>query len=110
MLPLETIEHSFGVPVDSGEPVQLTSDNSFWPAVSPDGQFIAYASGKYDSNPNSIIKVIPFGGGDPVKKFDVPIDAGLTIVWRGRPMENRSFIRTTHKVFGIKSSAVASQN
>jgi Tol biopolymer transport system component/DNA-binding winged helix-turn-helix (wHTH) protein len=65
------------VSIDGGTPVQITTEQSMWPAVSPDGRYIAYAYGKYDSNPNPLLKIIPFEGGPPIKTFEVPIGAAI---------------------------------
>lgn len=65
------------ISIDGGESVQITSEKSFWPAISPDGRFIAFASGRSDANPNRVINIIPFEGGPPVKTFEVPVDAVL---------------------------------
>lgn len=61
----------FKVPIDGGDPVQLTEKLSPGPSVSPDGKLIACFY--LDETPNSPwrIMVIPFEGGQPFKTFDV---------------------------------------
>jgi dipeptidyl aminopeptidase/acylaminoacyl peptidase len=68
-------DHLYRVPVDGGEPVQLTETTSYLPSVSPDGKYIA--CGYWDEQLNSRVSValIPFDGGQPVKLF--PIQPGL---------------------------------
>ena len=58
------------VPIEGGEPVQVTDSNTAYLAISPDGKHIAYfytgeSSGLYK------IAVIPFDGGQPDKVFDI---------------------------------------
>ena len=68
------------VPIEGGEPVRLTDANTEHPAVSPDGKRIAYfysSKGKYQ------IFVIPFGGGQPDRIFDIPktLDPLTYVCW-----------------------------
>lgn len=63
--------------IEGGEPTRISTEKSFWPAISPDGRFIAFAYGRLDANPNRVINIIPFEGGPPVKTFDVPVSAAL---------------------------------
>ncbi len=62
----------FKVPIEGGDPVQLTDKLSPEPSVSPDGTLIACFH--LDEKPNSAwrIMVIPFTGEKPVKSFDIP--------------------------------------
>ncbi len=62
----------FKVPIEGGDPVQLTDKLSPGPSVSPDGKLIACFY--LDETPNSPwrIMVIPFEGGQPVKTIDIP--------------------------------------
>jgi eukaryotic-like serine/threonine-protein kinase len=59
------------MPIDGGEAVQLTTNLSAWPKVSPDGKFIACQY--HDEQPNSLpkIAIIPIEGGQPVKTFPI---------------------------------------
>ena len=65
------------VSIDGGEPVQLTYDiprlNSSLLDISPDGKQVA---GFYRDMPSSSkwsIAILPFEGGKPLKKFDIPL-------------------------------------
>jgi len=63
------------VPIDGGDPVQLTDHTAQYPAVSPDGKLIAC---RYqERGAPSKIAIIPFEGGPPIKLFDRP-DPGPT--------------------------------
>jgi eukaryotic-like serine/threonine-protein kinase len=59
------------MPIDGGEAVQLTTNLSVWPKVSPDGKFIACQY--HDEQPNSLpkIAILPIEGGQPVKSFSI---------------------------------------
>jgi Tol biopolymer transport system component len=58
------------IPIDGGEPIQLTDKFTAKPEVSPDGKLIAcfYTTGAPEPPK---LAVIPFEGGPPVKIFDV---------------------------------------
>jgi eukaryotic-like serine/threonine-protein kinase len=64
------------VSIDGGIPVRLTNKPAHWPAVSPDGKWIACS---YEGR----IVLIPFGGGLPVKTYDLPrtATANLGLCW-----------------------------
>jgi Tol biopolymer transport system component len=69
------------VSIDGGEPMQMTNGKASWPAVSPDGRFIAFGTDEEsDENPNQVIKVIPFEGGEPIKSFELPVSG----IWYNR--------------------------
>ncbi|HEX8290970.1 MAG TPA: DPP IV N-terminal domain-containing protein, partial [Pyrinomonadaceae bacterium] len=58
------------VPSGGGEPTRLTSRVAVWPAVSPDGRFVACWHD--DERSRSVaLAVISMEGGEPVKMFDV---------------------------------------
>jgi eukaryotic-like serine/threonine-protein kinase len=63
----------YKLPIDGGEPVQLTKNISIWPKISPDGKFIAcqYSDEQQVALPK--IAIIPFDGGTPIKIFDIPL-------------------------------------
>lgn len=63
----------YKLPIDGGEPVQLTRNLSVWPKISPDGKFIAcqYSDEQQVALPK--IAIIPFDGGTPLKTFDIPL-------------------------------------
>jgi TolB protein len=56
------------VPLEGGEVVELTEEYSYYPAVSPDGSWLAFFS---PSETKVRLLVIPSGGGPPAKTFDV---------------------------------------
>jgi len=69
------------VSIDGGEPMQMTNGKASWPAVSPDGKFVAFGTDEEsDANPNQVIKVIPFEGGEPIKSFELPVSG----IWYNR--------------------------
>jgi Tol biopolymer transport system component len=65
--------HLWKVPIDGGQPVQLTNVTSWPPSVSPDGKYIA--CGYWDEQLNSqlVVAIIPMEGGQPIKSFNIPI-------------------------------------
>jgi Tol biopolymer transport system component len=72
------------VPIEGGEPVQITKDITSLPAVSPDGKLIAAAYFLLDQ-PQSIPKIViyPFQGGPAVKIFDRPDGSDDKVYWAG---------------------------
>jgi Tol biopolymer transport system component len=60
------------VGIDGGSPGQLTSHSSQYPAISPDGQLIAYFYMDEQANNQPRLSVIPFEGGEAVKTIDLP--------------------------------------
>lgn len=60
------------VPIDGGNPVRLTDKASYFPALAPDRELIAYYYTDEQPNPQRGIAVIPFEGGEPIKRFDIP--------------------------------------
>jgi len=59
------------VPIDGGDAVQLTNKPSGRPVISPNGKLIACGYSDEQDAPLKIA-VIPFEGGQPLKKFDIP--------------------------------------
>jgi len=59
------------VPIDGGDPIQLTDKPSGRPAISPDGKLIACGYSDEESGPLKIA-VVPFEGGQPLKEFEIP--------------------------------------
>jgi len=57
------------VAIEGGEPQQLTTEETSWAAVSPDGKFIACVYGKLLDAFNSRIAIYAFDGGSPLKIF-----------------------------------------
>jgi Tol biopolymer transport system component/DNA-binding winged helix-turn-helix (wHTH) protein len=67
------------VSIEGGNPVRLNDAEARNPTVSPDGKTIAYSYGEPSANPpdplaNALlgIAIIPFKGGPPTKRFDIP--------------------------------------
>lgn len=58
------------ISLDGGEPEPLTNQPSMWPAVSPDGKYIAYLE-PAKTEPFRLA-IMPFAGGEPIKTFAVP--------------------------------------
>ena len=65
------------VSIEGGEPIQITTEKKFWPAISPDGRYIAFAQSRSDANPYQVISIIPFDGGAAIKTFEVPVSSVL---------------------------------
>ena len=64
-------------PIQGGPPTQVVVPDSGGrtPQISPDGKLLAYvAFGATMSSP-SILTVVPFGGGSPLYRFDLPMGA-----------------------------------
>ena len=61
------------VPIDGGTPTQLTDYTSSQPVVSPDGKQIACGYVDEQTKPHQwIVGIIPFEGGQPTRRFDIP--------------------------------------
>jgi Tol biopolymer transport system component len=75
-------ESIWRVPINGGEPVQVTKQITSIPAVSPDGKLIACAYFLLDK-PQSPAKiaVYRFDGGDPIKIFDRPSGSDIKVTW-----------------------------
>lgn len=65
------------VSIDGGEPVQITNEMSLQPSVSPDGRMIAYFY--MDANAWGLA-IVPFEGGEPLKRFRIPPSVSSRIV------------------------------
>src|SRR5262249_13207037 len=64
------------IPVEGGDPVQVSSKQAYQPVVSPDGKLIA--SFLRDNQGALKLEIISFDGGSPVKVLDVPFAVGST--------------------------------
>jgi serine/threonine protein kinase/Tol biopolymer transport system component len=62
----------YKIPIDGGDPIQLTKNIAVWPKVSPDGKFIACQYND-EQQPFPKLAIIPFEGGTPVKTFTIPL-------------------------------------
>lgn len=75
-------ESLWKAPIDGGEPVQLTGGGFAWPAISPDGKWIAAQQFIRIDNPTGArIAIIPIEGGEPIKVFDVSLEVPGRIRW-----------------------------
>ena len=59
------------VGIDGGEPKQLTDTNSLFPALSPDGKWVAFFARAPAAEGKPRIEIIPSEGGPAIKSFDV---------------------------------------
>ena len=66
------------VPIQGGPPTQVAVPNSagITPRISPDGKLLAYVAFGASMSSPMVLTVVPFGGGSPVYKFDMPMGAG----------------------------------
>jgi TolB protein len=74
--------HMWKVSIDGGEPSSLTDYTACYPSVSPDGKFIACA-GRTEPKRELSILILPFEGGQPVKRIEFPGGSfsGTRIKW-----------------------------
>ena len=72
------------VSIDGGEPQQLTDYSSVCPTISPDGNWITCY---YRAEAKALWKlaIVPFGGGPPVRLFEVPPDVVIGSLVRWTP-------------------------
>ncbi|HEX7958041.1 MAG TPA: hypothetical protein VF508_13925, partial [Pyrinomonadaceae bacterium] len=68
------------VPIDGGEPVRLTNKPASWPFVSPDGKSFVCTYGESPFTANRLA-VIPIGGGEPTKLYEVAPTFRSNTVW-----------------------------
>jgi Tol biopolymer transport system component len=61
------------VPIEGGQPVQISDSLSLQPAISPDGKLIAHYDLRHEADPQWGVTVIPFGGGAPLRRFSIPV-------------------------------------
>jgi serine/threonine protein kinase len=86
------------VPIGGGTPVEMINRETINPVVSPDGKQIAYlftesSAFVLDAPPNRIA-VIPFEGGDAVKKFEIPQGKGAARTILNWSKDGRSLLYT----------------
>ena len=62
--------HLWRVSIDSGEPIRLTDYPARYPSVSPDGKMIA-CMGRNEPKRQFSILILPFAGGQPLKRVEV---------------------------------------
>jgi len=75
------------VGIDGGEPQRINDTVSLFPAISPDGQSIAFFSLDAAAGGKPKIAIMPFSGGAPTKYLDVPStynpEANPMLIWNG---------------------------
>jgi serine/threonine protein kinase/Tol biopolymer transport system component len=64
------------VPIQGGPPTQVVPNPAgATPQVSPDGKLLAYRAMPATMTSPMVLTVVPFGGGSPVYRFDLPMGA-----------------------------------
>ena len=61
------------VPIDGGEGTRLTDRQSVYPAISPDGKFVACLTPDEKASLKWQIAIVQFEGGQAIKLLDVPL-------------------------------------
>jgi Tol biopolymer transport system component len=89
------------VPIDGGDPVQLTNEYARMPAVSPDNQYMACRYYVENGAPKEIA-IIPVQGGLPVRRLPIPGALFQKVQWisNGRAL---TYIDVAKGVSNIKS-------
>ena len=89
------------VPIDGGDPVQLTNEYARMPVVSPDNQYMACRYYVENGAPRKIV-IIPVQGGLPVKLLPIPAGQFQRVQWisNGRAL---TYIDMAKGVSNIKS-------
>jgi RNA polymerase sigma factor (sigma-70 family) len=71
------------VPVEGGEPVQITSRVSprhrYFPTWSPDGEMISYIA--YNSEKEQFLRVVPASGNEDMAILDIPVSHHRSYQW-----------------------------
>ena len=90
------------VPIDGGEPVQLTDEFSVLPAISPDGRLVAYLYRDERIIPARGIAVIPFEGGQAIRRFEISSTAYPMTRWTpdGRALAYIDTRRSVSNIWG----------
>jgi Tol biopolymer transport system component len=65
------------IPIQGGTPTQLKIQNRSSPLaqVSPDGKLLAYTAWGATASSPAVLTVVPFDGGEPLYRFDLPATA-----------------------------------
>ena len=58
------------VPIEGGEPVRLIDGEAMYPAISPDGRWIAYSYDDKEPTPPQGVAIAELEGGRPATRFD----------------------------------------
>ena len=69
--------NAWQLPMQGGPPSQVVLPNSAGaaPQISPDGKLLAYLAMPVTMSSPMVLTVVPFAGGSPVYRFDVPMGA-----------------------------------
>lgn len=87
------------IPIEGGEPIKISQGYAREQTISPDGKWIAYTTFENDKYRWALI---PFEGGLPVKKFEIPPNASQMQMVRFSPDSSAiSFISTIEGVSNI---------
>src|SRR5262249_60260597 len=90
------------IPTDGGEPVQLTNTRATKPAVSPDGQMIAYSYLDIELNPSRWgIGIASSEGGDRLKRFAFLPTVAYRQVRRSPDGQSIAFLNSTARLSDI---------
>ena len=103
------------VSIEGGDPVRLSNAETFFPVVSLDGRWIAYSYYDEKVTPKDGVAIMPFDGGLPTKRLDIPqvlwvrwdasgrsllyvkSEAGIDNIWR-QPIAGGPPTQITHFV------------
>ena len=78
---MESLREAAAVPLESGEPTQITHDDSFASSISPDGKFLAVVR-KRRMPPGFFMAIIPSDDGPPIKELTLPFpNMSITPQW-----------------------------
>ncbi|MBV9612627.1 MAG: hypothetical protein JO091_09145 [Acidobacteriaceae bacterium] len=70
------------MPIDGGNPIQITTDSASIPVVSPDGTRLACARFAYDKPQSpATIALYPFEGGPAMQVFERPDGSDDKVYW-----------------------------
>ena len=93
------------VSIDGGEPVQLTQAITNLPTISPDGKQVASFYWPESVNDSHGVVILPFGGGQFTKRFNIPADAINGFVLRWSP-DGRAILHLREDLLNIWSQPV----
>jgi serine/threonine protein kinase/Tol biopolymer transport system component len=95
------------VPIDGGDPKQLTDFTAARAVISPDGKQLACAHLDEEAkSPQWVVAIIPFDGGKPIKKFDIPVQRPRMILGWSSNGQELTYIATRAGVSNIWSQPV----
>jgi len=87
------------VPIEGGQPVQLTDKYTRMPVVSPDGQFMACRN--MPDGRTRGIAIFPFNGGAPIEQLPIPVMEWQRLQWTPDGGE-LTYIASDKDVFNIR--------